>query len=100
MGLLGPRTRDPAVDVRNSESAPDKSATWGRDSVNRKHLDPDAALQPDPVLDERVLVERQRHQLCASVISSSAPAIWTPLASPVCGRTCDDPCRAPCSGVT
>ena len=59
-----------------------------------------SALRPDRVLDERVLVERQRHQLCASVISSSAPAIWTPLASPICGQTCGDPCRAPCSGVT
>jgi hypothetical protein len=68
------------------------SATWGRDSVNREHLYSDAVLRPGRVLDERVL-ERQRHQLCASVISSSAPAIWTPLASPVCGRTCDDHCR-------
>ena len=31
--------------VLNSERAPGKSATWGRDSVNRKHLYPDAALQ-------------------------------------------------------
>jgi len=61
------------------------SAAWGRDSVNREHLYPNAALRPDRVLDQRVLVERQRHQLCAFVISSSTPAIWTPLASPVCG---------------
>jgi|SRR5690348_6746595 len=27
------------------------SATWGRDSVNREHLYPDAALRPDRVLD-------------------------------------------------
>ena len=70
------------------------------DSVNYEHLDPDAALRPDRVPDERVLAERQQHQLCASVIPSSAPVIWTLLASPVCGRSCDDPCRVPCRGVT
>ena len=69
-------------------------------SVNYEHLDPDAALRPDRVPDERVLAERQQHQLCASVIPSSAPVIWTLLASPVCGRSCDDPCRVPCRGVT
>ena len=30
-----------------------------RDSVNREHLYLNAALRPDRVLDERVLVERQ-----------------------------------------
>src|SRR5215471_12332987 len=86
--------------IINSETRFWQVCYWGRGSVNREHLYPDAALWPDRVLDERVLVERQRHQLCASVICSSAPAIWTPLVPPVCGRTSDDPCRAPCSGVT
>ena len=82
--------------VRPQATAPHSDST--RDSVNREHLYPNAALR-DRVLDERALVKCQRHQLCASVISSSALAIWTRLASPVCERTCDDLCRAPCSGV-
>jgi hypothetical protein len=53
------------------------------DPVNREHLNPDAALRCDRFLAEQVLGERQRHQLCASVTSSSAPAIWAPLVSPV-----------------
>ena len=59
MELLGPKTRDPQYIYRIVKRAPGKSATWGRDSVNREHLYPDAALRPDRVLDERVLVERQ-----------------------------------------
>src|SRR6478672_6622262 len=70
------------------------------DPVNREHVYPDAALRPDPFLAEQVLGERRRHRLCASVTASLAPLIWAPLVSPVCGRTFDDPCRAPCSGVT
>ena len=71
------------------------------ESAQPRHWDePLYVVWRDCFLAERVLVERQRHQLCASVIASSAPAIWAPLVSPVCGRTCDDPCPAPCSGVT
>jgi hypothetical protein len=70
------------------------------DPVNRERLYPDAELRRVRFLAERVLVERQRHELCASVISSSAPTIWAPLVSTVCERTFDGPWRAPCSGVT
>ena len=50
-----------APDLNGAMALIDYFATWGRDSVNREHLYPDAALRPDRVLDERVLVERQRH---------------------------------------
>jgi hypothetical protein len=70
------------------------------DPFNRERLYPDAELRRARFLAERVLVEHRRHRLCASVTASLAPLIWAPLVSPVCGRTFDDPCRAPYSGVT
>ena len=67
------------------------------DAVNRDYLYLDAALRRDRFLAERVLVERRRHRLRASMSAPSAPTIWTPLFSSVCERSYNDP-RG--SGVT
>src|SRR4029077_1479762 len=52
------------------------------------------AAYPLGNLAAREPVERQRHPVCVSVISSLSPSVEAPLTLPACRRSCDRACGA------